>query len=84
MEREIGAVGEGLTSAVLISTLVLTFGIGVGVIEGDGKGDSETVAEGEAVEMPRGLFVLVADQGKILVTEIITTVIKAVIFAEMI
>jgi len=78
------SVGSKVDSVVsLFSTPVLTLGTGVGVIEGDGEADSETVAEGVAVEVSTDLFVLVADQGKILVTVIITTVIKAVILADM-
>mgnify|MGYP001571635789 FL=1 len=51
----------------VLSTLILTFGMTTGVIVGDGEGDSNTMAEGDAVEVSTGLFVLVADQGNILV-----------------
>jgi hypothetical protein len=59
-------------------------GLEVGVIEGDGEDNPETLAESMAVDVFAGLLLWVADQGKTLVMEIITTAIKAVIFAEII
>ena len=54
------------------------------MIEIEGEGDFEIVVDGVVVEVSTGLFILVADQGKILVIVIITTVIKVVILAEMV
>mgnify|MGYP001605921146 CR=1 FL=1 len=55
------------------------------MIEIEGEGDFEIIVDDVlAVEVSTGLFILVADQGKILVIVIITTVIKVVILAEMV
>jgi len=56
----------------------------VGVIEADGDGDFEIVVDSVVVGLSTGLFVLVADHGKILLAVMITTVIKVVILVVMI
>ena len=68
----------------VFSILFLTFWVVVGVIEADGDGDFEIVVDSVVVGLSTGLFVLVADHGKILLAVMITTVIKVVILVVMI
>ena len=62
----------------------LSLGVGIGVIEGDGEDNPETLAESMAVDVFAGLLLWVVDQGKTPVTEITTTAIKVVILLNII